>query len=159
LPGRQVKSDFCKPAGVEAEPISCPENFSSVGHPLKDLFASSDNQQTQVFCSRFPEPQAYHVNAQSLDWEGMFGYTMQQSIRGSSAEQHERLWTEFVCWCHPRTIDPSTAPVREVLGLLQAQVNRGLAFRTIGVYRSAISNFTWVLLAPLSANMQVSVVS
>jgi hypothetical protein len=31
--------------------------------------------------------------------------------------------------------------VREVLGFLQAQVNRGLAFRTIGVYRSAISKF------------------
>jgi hypothetical protein len=31
--------------------------------------------------------------------------------------------------------------VREVLGFLQAQVNRGLTFRTIGVYRSAISKF------------------
>jgi hypothetical protein len=67
--------------------------------------------------------------------------TLQQSIRVISSAQYERLWGEFIRWCDPRKIDPPTAPVREILGFLQFQVNRGLAFRTIGVYRSAISKF------------------
>jgi hypothetical protein len=41
--------------------------------------------------------------------------SLQQSVRGSSAQQYERLWAEFVGWCSRRKIDPATAPVKDII--------------------------------------------
>jgi hypothetical protein len=43
-------------------------------YPTIDLFASHVNKQLPVYCSRFHEPQAYAVNALSIDWTGMTAY-------------------------------------------------------------------------------------
>ena len=67
--------------------------------------------------------------------------TIQKSIRKSSSGQYNRLWKIYGNWCVERQLDPCTAPVRDVLSFLQSLVSKGLAFRTIGVYRSAISKF------------------
>jgi hypothetical protein len=70
----KLSRTFASPLEWRLNPSVVQKIFHQWGTPLIDLFASADNRQTQVFCSRFPEPQAYHVNALSLDWEGMFGY-------------------------------------------------------------------------------------
>jgi hypothetical protein len=44
------------------------------GAPLIDLFASQQNHQFPVFCSRVQDPQAYHVDALTMDWGNMYGY-------------------------------------------------------------------------------------
>ena len=68
-------------------------------------------------------------------------HTMQNSIRGSSARCYDRMWAIFVRWCSQKDTNPSTAPLNQILAFLQSLVNQGLAYRTIGVYRSAISKF------------------
>ena len=67
--------------------------------------------------------------------------TIQHSIRGSSARCYDRMWAVFVRWCNQKNANPSSAPLNQVLAFLQSLVNQGLAYRTIGVYRSAISKF------------------
>ena len=48
--------------------------FNILDHPMIDLFASENNRQIQTYCSRFPEPLAFHVDALQMDWTGLFGY-------------------------------------------------------------------------------------
>jgi hypothetical protein len=48
--------------------------FNLWGAPLIDLFASADNCQLPTFCSRYPHPLAYHVDALTLDWRRMYAY-------------------------------------------------------------------------------------
>jgi hypothetical protein len=48
--------------------------FSRIYYPSIDLFATFVNKQLPVYCSRLHEPQAYAVDALSIDWTGMTAY-------------------------------------------------------------------------------------
>ena len=48
--------------------------FSLIDRPHIDLFASAENFQLPVFCTRFPHPQAWATDALHLDWTGMLAY-------------------------------------------------------------------------------------
>jgi len=48
--------------------------FSRFYQPLIDLFASSQNRQLPVYCSRVMDPRAYAVDALLMDWTGMAAY-------------------------------------------------------------------------------------
>lgn len=67
--------------------------------------------------------------------------TLQHSIRSSSSRCYDRMWQVFVRWCQKRSVNPCTCSLSQILAFLQSLVNKGLAYRTIGVYRSAISKF------------------
>ena len=67
--------------------------------------------------------------------------TMQNSVRESSARSYDKLWAVYVHWCSEQQVNPCTAPLNLVLSFLQSLLTKGLAYRTIGVYRSAISKF------------------
>ncbi len=56
-------------------------------------------------------------------------------------EVYEKSWENFVYWCCTRGTDPIRAPLTEILAFLQSLMNSGFAYRTIGVYLSAISKF------------------
>jgi hypothetical protein len=48
--------------------------FAVWDSPNVDLFASSENYHCQTFVSWKPDPGAYHVDALSLDWSGLYAY-------------------------------------------------------------------------------------
>jgi hypothetical protein len=48
--------------------------FQIMGTPNIDLFATRANSQLPVFCSPYPDPQAWTCDALSVSWEGMFAY-------------------------------------------------------------------------------------
>ena len=48
--------------------------FQQLGAPLIDLFASIHNRQTPIYCTWFPHPQAYTVDALSIPWQNLYGY-------------------------------------------------------------------------------------
>ena len=50
------------------------EIFYNLGSPVIDLFATAENRQTLVYCSRFHDDQAYHVDSLSMNWEGIYAY-------------------------------------------------------------------------------------
>ena len=65
-----------------------------------------------------------------------------QSIRPGTSSQYNSCWQYFVNWCISRETDPAEAPLAEVLEFLSHLFReRGLAYRTINCYRSAISSF------------------
>lgn len=48
--------------------------FLMWGRPNIDLFATSQNAQLPTFCARYPEPEAFQVDALQMDWSGISGY-------------------------------------------------------------------------------------
>ena len=48
--------------------------FSQLGRPHIDLFATNENWKLQTYVSPYRDPQAYAVDALSLDWRGMYAY-------------------------------------------------------------------------------------
>ena len=48
--------------------------FQTWGCQLMDLFASDLNHQTPLYCSWFPSPQAFAMDALSIPWANMFAY-------------------------------------------------------------------------------------
>ena len=67
--------------------------------------------------------------------------TMQHSVRQSSSRCYNRMWKIFDNWCHSKQVNPRSAPLNQVLAFLQSLLNKGQAYRSIGVYRSAISKY------------------
>ena len=65
-----------------------------------------------------------------------------QSVRPGTSFQYNSCWKYFMNWCITRETDPVEAPLAEVLEFLSHLFReRGLAYRTINCYRSAISSF------------------
>ena len=65
-----------------------------------------------------------------------------QSVRPGTSSQYNSCWQYFVNWCISRETYPAEAPLAEVLEFLSHLFReRGLAYRTINCYRSAISSF------------------
>ncbi len=63
------------------------------------------------------------------------------SWRGGTRAVYDSAWKAWCSWCSERENDPLHAPVAAVLDYLTELLHRGLAYRTIGVHRSAISAF------------------
>ncbi|XP_033116453.1 uncharacterized protein LOC117116501 [Anneissia japonica] len=55
-------------------PVVAQHIFNTFGRPNLDLFATSSNTQLPTFCSRFPEPTAWAVDALSISWDGFWAY-------------------------------------------------------------------------------------
>ena len=64
-----------------------------------------------------------------------------QSVRPGTSSQCNSCWQYFVNWCVIRETDPAEAALAEVLEFLNHLFReRGLAYRAINCYRSAISS-------------------
>ena len=63
------------------------------------------------------------------------------SRRGSSISSYESASRQLAGWCGKREVDPFQCPLKFVLDYLSDLFEKGLAYRTINVYRSAISAY------------------
>ena len=63
-----------------------------------------------------------------------------QSVRCGTAKQYNSAWRRWDRWCKRQKEDPISAPIPVVLEFLADQLDRKLQYRTINVYRSAISS-------------------
>lgn len=66
---------------------------------------------------------------------------MLASCRDSTHKQYESSWKAWASWCDKKSIDPISAPVNMILEFLVECEAKGLAYRSLGVYRSAISHY------------------
>ncbi len=64
---------------------------------------------------------------------------MLDSCRSSTHKQYESAWAAWCSWCQRKQIDPVSAPVTYIMDFLVECEKKGLSYRTLGVYRSAIS--------------------
>ena len=70
---RPVKGLDNGPKGVDSQ-VWAEHMFELYGRPLVDLFATAGNARLPTFCSRYFHPQAWAVDALSIDWNGILGY-------------------------------------------------------------------------------------
>ena len=59
--------------------------------------------------------------------------------RVNTSSASASAWSKWVSWCGGRRINPILALIESVLGLLTAQFKEGNDYRSINVYRSALS--------------------
>ena len=67
-------------------------------------------------------------------------FTLLSSWRDQSKKQYDSAWNRWASWCFQRQADPVRAPVAVCLSFLQDLLDSGLLYRTLNVYRSAISS-------------------
>ena len=61
------------------------------------------------------------------------------SWRSSTEKHYQSAWKSFDSWCFGKSEDPISCPVNIVLEFLTDLFDKGLQYRTINTYRSAIS--------------------
>ena len=66
---------------------------------------------------------------------------MVQARRASTTRAYKTPWRKWVVWCDQKQVDPFEAPVSLVVEFLSELYQKGLEYRTINVYRSAISAY------------------
>ena len=79
---------------------------------------------------------------QQLKTKGISGEAtkiMLHSKRESTTKTYAPCWEKWVLWCSGKTVDPIDTPITLILDFLTNLYHEGLQYRTINVYRSAIS--------------------
>ena len=71
---RSVESDKDPSNRMGVEQCGSPGNFSNLGHPTIDLFATFENKKAVVFCSWIQHPQALTVDTLAINWDNMLAY-------------------------------------------------------------------------------------
>ena len=66
---------------------------------------------------------------------------MLQARRSSTTRAYKTPWEKWVLWCNGRQANPFEAPVELIVEFLTELYQQGLEYRTINVYRSAISAY------------------
>jgi len=66
---------------------------------------------------------------------------MLKAKRESTIQAYSSPWNKWVLWCQQRQVDPIDSTVNYVLDFLTEMYHEGLEYRTINVYRSAISAY------------------
>ena len=66
---------------------------------------------------------------------------LQASWRQKTTCQYESTWKACSSWCDQRQVDPFSTSLNVILEFLAELLHKGYKYRTIGVYRSTISNF------------------
>ena len=65
---------------------------------------------------------------------------LENSWRPSTRRQYQAVWKEWSKFCQNESMDPTSICVESMLGYLQYLFDKGFAWRSIGVHRSALSS-------------------
>lgn len=59
--------------------------------------------------------------------------------RKNTSDQYASAWRKWTGWCSPRKINPVSASLNDIINFLASEFLQGKQYRTLNVYRSAIS--------------------
>lgn len=59
--------------------------------------------------------------------------------RKNASDQYASAWRKWTGWCSPRKINPVSASLNDIINFLASEFLQGKQYRTLNVYRSAIS--------------------
>ena len=88
---RPVEQNSNKANRMDIERCSVTQDFSYLGEPMIDLFASFHNKKMDIFCTWDHHPQALAVDAFSMSWNQMFAYAFPLICLIPKVLQHMRL--------------------------------------------------------------------
>ena len=60
--------------------------------------------------------------------------------RGSTNKNYDSAWKKWESWCSDRNVNPISASIESVLSFLASQFHKGHQYRSLNIYRSAISS-------------------
>lgn len=90
--------------------------FQQMGTPCIDLFATAENKKLPVYCSPFPDMNAFQVDALTISWKGMYAYAFPPPILVPKVLQKLREETSVVLLIAPMWPRQSWYP--QILDLL-----------------------------------------
>ena len=65
---------------------------------------------------------------------------LSNSVKASTSKSYNCSWAKWSSWCQKRQSNPVLSPIEEILTFLAEQFSDGKEYRTINVFRSAISS-------------------
>ena len=79
-------------------------------------------------------------SATGLDLPSATIALLENSWRPSTRRQYQAVWKKWSKFCQNESMDPTSICVESMLGYLQYLFDKGFAWRSIGVHRSALSS-------------------
>ena len=123
-----------------ARTVNRSSNFSATDRddnipPLRPSDGSSIVENAETSCMA-----AFRSRLQTTGLSDEVCEILQSSWQPTTQKRYNGPWTLWSHWCLQRNLDPFSAPVIDVLTFLTEQFKtRGLAYRTINVYKACIS--------------------
>ena len=152
LPFRQVPQSGSETAGTTASPCSTsvenPTLVSSfIGPSYRPSSPSSPNPQS-VNAGRNdsptnPPPAGRMAYLRQQYEEGGFSVQARDLLsaawRRNTSDQYASAWRKWTSWCAERKVNPISASLSDIINFLAGEYQQGKQYRTLNVYRSAIS--------------------
>ena len=152
LPFRQVPQSSSETAGTTASPCSTsvenPTLVSSfIGPSYRPSSPSSPNPQS-VNAGRNdsptnPPPAGRMAYLRQQYEEGGFSVQARDLLsaawRRNTSDQYASAWRKWTSWCAERKVNPISASLSNIINFLAGEYQQGKQYRTLNVYRSAIS--------------------
>ena len=122
------------PTGVTVRHSSSPTPSSRPSHEhMHRLSGEASRQSSLSSLATMRQATGLHVSADTFS-------TLENSWRKTTRRQYQSVWKVWQQWCADQHLDPATISVERLLHYLQHLTNRGYAWRTINVHRSAVSS-------------------
>jgi hypothetical protein len=110
----------------------------------RELASKPHGRSTSLIEELLSEPSGLASFRDRLSAEG-FSSSSQNLILNARAKgttkNYESTWKKWVLWCSGRNLDPFTCSVKDIADFLASLHDKNLAYRYIGVFRSAISAY------------------
>ena len=143
-PNRQSQSPFCG-SSVEIETMVPGPSFNDVRSPTiaSECFGSVDTtilpREAPAETSDSGRVAAVRRCLSKFSLPSRVSEIVMSSWRSSTKAQYGSAWAKWSSWCVQRQEDPTSCNLHRFLGFLAELFDAGLQYRTINVYRSAIS--------------------
>ena len=152
LPFRQVPRSGSETAGTTASPCSTsvgnPTLVSSfIGPSYRPSSPSPPNTQSgnsgRNDSPTKPPPAGRMAYLRQQYEEGGFSVQARDLLsaawRRNTSDQYASAWHKWTSWCAERKVNPISASLSDIINFLAGEYQQGKQYRTLNVYRSAIS--------------------
>ena len=152
LPFRQVPRSSSETAGTTASPCSTsvenptlvssfigpsyrpsspsPPNIQSVNSGRSDSPTNPPPAGRMAYLRQQYEEGSFSVQARDL---------LSAAWRRNTSDQYASAWRKWTSWCAERKVNPISASLSDIINFLAGEYQQGKQYRTLNVYRSAIS--------------------
>jgi len=115
-----------------------------IAHPIKFPLTNHMNQSNPLILNKSLHLAAFLVSGNRFKIKGLSERTseiMSHKRRIGITNTYKAPWNKWVLWCKERQIDLIDSPLITIIEFLTELFDKGLEYRTINVYRSAISAY------------------
>ena len=137
-------SSMEEPTMVSSTPIHAYRASSAIASGSENPEAPRDRQDSPPLLPEEIPVSCMENFWKSLQKEGFWekvSKILLSSWRSNTAKQYESAWKGWSSWCSKEKVNPFSTTIKHILSYLADLFHQGRQYRTIRVYRSAISSF------------------